>query len=134
MARETSIQVYNEIKQKGLLSPKRMEIYECIYLHGRMTASEVFQKLGLKTNQSGRFTELREIGCLSEYGTKICSVTSNTAIVWEVTNNLPTELPKQLNAKQKKKEVLDLITELAKELTEPQLTKLRTIYTKVTKI
>lgn len=141
MVRETSAQAYKEIKENGLLSVKRMEVYETIYLNGKMTSAEAYMvmnrdkpKSSLISQSRARFTELRDMGCLSECGTKTCSVTSKKAIVWEVTNNLPKDLPKTLSSKQKKEEVLKLITELAEELTEPQLTKLRVIYKKTAKI
>ncbi len=102
MARRTSRKVYEQIKQEGLLSERRMEVYRCVFLHGPLTAMEAFEKLKLNTNQSGRFTELREMGVLTELGSRKCSITGREAIIWEVTNKLPKNVKTRLSKKDKR--------------------------------
>lgn len=54
-----------------------------------MTANEVFEQLNLKTNQSGRFTEMLEMGVIQEVGERVCSITGRNVILWDVTDQLP---------------------------------------------
>lgn len=112
MVRKTSINVYNEIKNNGLLSKRRFEIYSAVFKYGPVTAMEVFKKLKLNTNQSGRFSELRDMGVIQEVGEKQCSITGRTAIIWEATDNLP----KEINTKQSKKEKKDYILDVLRSL------------------
>ena len=55
---QTSIEIYKKIIDNNLLSNMRMKVYEYIHHNQPCTASQVFTGLGLKTNQSGRITEL----------------------------------------------------------------------------
>jgi hypothetical protein len=132
MARETSIETYLKIKRSGLLSSRRLEIYECLFNKGPLTASQVFVLLGLETNQSGRFTELSEMEVIKEVGTITCPITNNTAILWDVTAKLPVKIKRPVTASKKKKktDALELMQEIAnsKELSEPVLNKLRRVY------
>lgn len=104
--RQTSIDAYHEMESKGLLTGRRWEIYDIVFNHGPMTATEVFQQLGLKTNQSGRFTELRDMGVLCEVQVRKCSVTGMKVIEWDVTPNLPRAIPKKKNLTKNQKEDL----------------------------
>lgn len=100
--RLTSLQAYNKIRNNGLLSKARFKVYECLSLNGPSTASEVLNKLSLPSNQSGRFTELNYLGVIAEKKTRKCKITGNTAIEWEVTNNLPigkVKKPKSLSTR-----------------------------------
>lgn len=133
MIRKTSIEVYHRIKSEGLLSKKRMEIYDILYLYGDQTSAEVNEKLirgkqinGLSQSRA-RFTELREMGAIEELGTKTCSVTGNTAILWSTTNTIPNKIKKETR-KTKKAKVLDLLKNLAKISDEDKLVYLREIY------
>ena len=87
--RQTSIDCYNQIKADGLLSKRRLEVYEAIFKNAPCSASEIFNVKNLKTNQSGRFTELRDLGVIYEKGIKKCSVTGKNVIEWDLTDNLP---------------------------------------------
>jgi len=106
MIRKTSIEIFNKIKANGLLSKRRFEVYECIFNNGPSTALEILDKLDLKTNQSGRFTELSDRGCITAVGTKKCSITGNQSLSWDVTCDLPRYTPRVLTKKQKKKKLL----------------------------
>lgn len=41
MARDTSREAYNKIKEMGLLSQRRWEVYDILYSHGPMTGGEI---------------------------------------------------------------------------------------------
>lgn len=113
--RKTSAKVYKRIEKEGLLSKMRFLIYSCLYQSGPLTASEVFHTLKLKTNQSGRFTELREIGVIREIGTTECSMTGNKVILWDVTDKMPRKTS-IVEKRKKKAKIKKLIKELAIEL------------------
>lgn len=97
MVRQTSVEAYNEIKDNGLLSQRRWEVYEVLFFHGPMTANEVFNYL-TRTRSSNvfrahstnsRFSELREMGVIKETKERICKVTGRNVIEWDVTENIP---------------------------------------------
>lgn len=93
--RKTSIDVFRQIEAEGLLSARRMEVYRILFEHGPMTTNEVFQHARLhgnpnyRHNSHARMSELRELGVVEELGTKECSATGRTAILWDVTDSLP---------------------------------------------
>lgn len=99
MVRETSIECYNEIKSNGLLTKRRLEVYQAIYNSAPCTASEVFKANNLETNQSGRFTELRNLGVIYEVRTRKCNITNRTAIEWDLTDRLPKMVKPNSNSK-----------------------------------
>jgi len=100
--RKTSIDCYNKIKQEGLLSKRRLQVYESVLTNAPCTASEVFNKKNLKTNQSGRFTELRDLGVIYEKGERLCSVTGRNVIEWDLTDRLPIKIKKSNKTKKHK--------------------------------
>lgn len=90
MTRETSKEVYKQIKAEGLLSPLRMQVYEVVHNLGPLTNSECAAYMRCQKNlTSGRLTELRDLGVIREAGTKICSQSGRNVIAWESTNELP---------------------------------------------
>ena len=111
--RQTSIDCFNQIKQEGLLSKRRLQVYESIYNSAPCTASEVFKEKNLKTNQSGRFTELRDLGVIYEKGERVCSITGRNVIEWGLTDRLPINLK---NPNKTKKQRLDAALNSLREL------------------
>jgi len=93
--RKTSISVYHEMEDSGLLSERRWEVYKILWHHGPMTSNEVFQYARLhgnpdyRHNTNARMTELRDRGVAEELGTTVCRVTGHTVILWDVTDQLP---------------------------------------------
>ena len=87
--RKTSIECFSKIKQEGLLGKRRLQVYESIFNYAPCTASEVFNDKNLKTNQSGRFTELRDLGVIYEKGERLCRITGRNVIEWDLTDRLP---------------------------------------------
>ncbi len=90
--RQTSIDCYHKIKEEGLLSKMRLNMLEAIFNNSPCTASEAFKALGCKTNQSGRITELKELGVIHEVQTRICNVTGRNVIEWDLTDKLPKDI------------------------------------------
>lgn len=125
--RETSIQAYRQIKQEGLLSKMRERVYDVVFHHGPCTSAEAYtlmtkvEKAPI-TQSRARFTELRDQGVFKECGRKTCSVTGRTAILWDVTDQLPSQLPK----KKKKNGLQDAIDYMIeKEIMFISITELR---------
>lgn len=103
--RETSVAVYKKIKEEGLLSRKRFEIYEILFQSGPLTASQIAKRMkGFKSEAVGanvhaRLGELRETGCIQELKSVCCPVTGNTVLNWDVTAKLPKKLVKPTRIK-----------------------------------
>lgn len=102
MTRQTSIEAYTTIRDSGLLSQRRWEIYDIVFRFGPMTANEAFAKLykdnlgphNAASNSAARFSELRDRGVIYEVQTRICKITGMTVIEWDVTDRLPLKLDK----------------------------------------
>lgn len=97
MIRQTSINSFNKIKSEGLLSIRRWQVYDILYNHGPATGNELLihfrKKYGTLYGNSpvvtSRLGELRDLGVAQELGTKICTITGQTVINWDVTDSLP---------------------------------------------
>ena len=104
MSRQTSLEVYREITDNGLLSKKRLEVYKYIFNHGPCTGSQV--QRALKNNSSvsesvrNRITELVYAGIVSEIGTVIDPITGRNVLQFDVTNRLPKDFVKPLSKSQ----------------------------------
>lgn len=90
--RDTSIHTFRDLADSGDLSRMRRKVYQDIYLHAPTTANETFQRLGCPTNQSGRFTELKERGWIKEAGRRACRVTGRTVIEWGIVQDSTEEI------------------------------------------
>lgn len=98
--RDTSIAAYNQIKEEGLLSKRRLEVYSVLFHNGPLTCGEVwrdhFKIRGVSQNSiNPRLSELRNAGVLIETGERSCRVTGKTCITWDVTSKLPVETVKK---------------------------------------
>ncbi len=108
MIRETSRMAYNFIKERGLLSKRRFQVYELVYTFGPLTMNQLLEKANMMYGNknsgvySTRLSELRDVGCLQELGTTICPISKRKVILWDVTEKLP--------QKKKEKSYKDQIT------------------------
>lgn len=124
MIRETSIEAYRTIKEKGLLSKRRLEVYEQLYEYGPMTAGQIGRRMvGYRSavstadrNIHARLTELRDAGCIKELGEKKCPVTGMLVIVWDVTTSLPRLLNKEI--KETRNEKIKRLEQALREISE----------------
>ena len=129
MARITSIEVYNQIKDEGLLSERRLEIYKIVYNNGPMTATEAHVKCGLanikgyRNNANARLLELRELGVVKERGTGICSQTGRKVIRWETTDKLPYKLTPLQKLKRQLKQAEAKVRKIKKKIAMHQYRK-----------
>ena len=99
--RDISIDVYNQIKEEGLLSARRWEVYDILFRFGPMTANEIFERVNkhgsesYRHNVNPRLDELRKRKVAQRVGEKTCSVSKRDITLWDVTSNLPEEPPKK---------------------------------------
>lgn len=131
--RQTSIETYNTIRDSGLLSKRRFEVYQALYLYGPMTANDLVRhqkEQNPNANQTGwnaRFSELERMGVIKEVGTKKDEVSGNECVTWDVTDALPGKLEK-LDRKKLKKQLIEKIASLGASVDENLRVPLREIY------
>ena len=99
MMRDTSLDAYYKIRDEGLLSKRRFEVYEALVKHGPCTANELFRKWKYRShitqqNIHPRLGELRERGVVEEVRVKPCEVTGRMAIVWKANGKMPVKWDK----------------------------------------
>lgn len=120
MIRDTSIAVYHQIVAEGLLSKRRLQVYDCLYKHGPMTQNETYVELNVPNLQQSsimpRFAELKDMGVIRETGKRICTVTGRTVLEWDVTSKLPVKKDKELTFSQKKEKILKDVVSLGERL------------------
>ena len=109
--RQTSIDCYNEIKAKGLLSKMRFEVYSALLSIGKpSTTREVYATMNVIKQEATRFTELRNLGVIYEVRNRKCTITGRTSIEWDLTDNLPKNI--KLSKDSKKNRVNNALTSL----------------------
>ena len=106
--RQTSIEAYKQIRESGLLSRRKFEVYEYVFHHGPVTARQAVKEL-CKIRGEGvaiafgsyatRFSELRNHGVLQEVGETVDLETKQTVILWDVTRELPRKPKKPTKVK-----------------------------------
>ena len=98
MKRETSIETYYKIKDEGLLSDLRFEVYETLFNYGPLTQMELCRKISHPFRQDRsympRFAELKNMQVIAEAGERVCQITGRNVLIWDVTNKLPIKLEK----------------------------------------
>ena len=120
--RQTSIDCYHQIKAEGLLSKMRMMYFEAVYENSPCTGAEAFdaiERAGKLTKKSSRlertrFTELRDMGVIKEVGTRPCKISGRNALVFDLTDNLPTKLEPVSTKKQRRETAVNALRELYK--------------------
>jgi hypothetical protein len=99
MTRQTSIAVYEQIKNQGLLSRRRWQVYDVLFRRGPLTQNEACRLLaeeyGLtnKPSVTPRFAELEKRRVIHAVGKRQCDVTGETCLAYDVTGLLPTDPP-----------------------------------------
>jgi hypothetical protein len=93
--RDTSIKTFKEIIAEGLLPKMQQEVYEVIYEHGPLTATQLRETYGRDKSRgvwdSGekRLSELKKKGVVIEVGKTKCPVTGRSVYLWDVTSMRP---------------------------------------------
>jgi hypothetical protein len=134
--RQTSIDCYNIIKSNGLLSKRRLEVFEALIKIAPCTATELQKSMDFDNGGRDcmkRISELRDLGVIYEKRERSCSITSKNVIEWDLTDKLPLkEKVPVVTKKQKIEELLNDVSALGKMLSsEKEKEVLRGIYKKI---
>jgi hypothetical protein len=93
--RKTSVDCYRIIKENGLLSQRRFQVYNYLFEHGPATQRTAIKSL--TGDQRGgsitsRFSELERLGVIETCGTVVDPDTEMRVLLWDVTNKLPIKM------------------------------------------
>jgi serine protease inhibitor len=148
--KQTSAETYYEIKHSGLLSNKRLQVYEILYEMGNLTGSQVsrIHRQKYPTNSMSevvrnRITELVQMGVVEELGIVKDPFNGRDVTLYGTTDNLPKDLEikktrKQLHAEmvERKKLAMEHLVIWAKgnNFPEQTLIGLRKIYNQINSI
>ena len=134
----TSIRCYRQIVDEGLLSKRRMQVYEALACcTGPATAGEIHQvllsmhpgKIVMSHNHvNSRLTELKEQKVISDhYDARICRITGRLCLTWQLEDCLPDKLTHEVRVSAKDQVIAlteenrilrDRVEHLEKQLTE----------------
>jgi hypothetical protein len=108
MARQTSINCYNQIKAQGLLSKLRLATHYAMLYASPCTAGELQSYIDnnqIKVKHAWKLlSQLRDLGVVYEKNERKCNVTGRVVIEWDLTDKLPIKPTKLINAKQQRVE------------------------------
>lgn len=124
--RQTSVDTYNEIKEKGLVGRLQFEVYDAIYKHGPITQGELM-KIAFEARENTamtirpRFAELERLGTIEIVDKRPCKVTGRECLVWDVTGTLPEKSKEdhkaeQFNAERAFRDLQDKVNRLEVEV------------------
>lgn len=120
--RQTSINCFNQIKAQGLLSKRRLEVYEKLLTLAPCTASELQKSMDYINGGRDcmkRLSELRDCEVIYEKRVRKCKITGRLVIEWDLTDKLPIKPKKILFEKDKRvNEAIFLLREIWKNKIE----------------
>ena len=140
MIQTTSIDTYHAIKNSGLISEKRLKVFDIFYQNPKgltgAEVSEIYRRENPTSQHSetirNRITELVQMGVLVEIGVVECQFSKRSVMKWCCVDKMPIPLEKKPTRKEQIKEILNDITAFGKSLqSEEEKIVLRTIYHKV---
>jgi CRISPR/Cas system CSM-associated protein Csm2 small subunit len=139
MIQKTSIETYYAIKNSGLISDKRLKVFDIFWEHPDgltgTQVSEIFKNKYPSSKHSetirNRITELRNMGVIDEVGVVECDFTNRKVMKFAISNRLPVPLEKKLTLNERVDSVLESIALLGKTLNEVDKIQLRKIYKEV---
>jgi hypothetical protein len=106
MARQTSIDCYNQIKAQGLLSKLRLATHYAMLYSAPCTAGELqsyIDKNQIKVKHAWKLlSQLRDLGVVYEKNERKCNVTGRVVIEWDLTDRLPIKPTKVTTAKEQR--------------------------------
>ena len=103
----TSIETYHAIKNSGLISDKRMKVFDIFYKNPQgltgAEVSEIYKKNNPTSQHSetirNRITELVQMGVLAEVGVVECQLSKRSVMKWYAIDKMPISLEKNLSKK-----------------------------------
>jgi predicted ArsR family transcriptional regulator len=83
--RDTSRESYETLARTGALRGQLARVLAAVVSHGPGTSAEIIRSLGTNNinSERARMTELAARGMIVEVGTRKCTVTGRTALVWQ---------------------------------------------------
>jgi len=106
MIRQASIDTFHDIENSGLLSKRRLQVYEMLFFNGPMVGSEVARRVKAKYGSwsesetiRNRLTELRNSGVVYEVGKAKDPKNGRIVILWDVTAHLPKKIQRKKRIK-----------------------------------
>jgi hypothetical protein len=140
MAQTTSIETYHAIKDSGLISEKRMKVFDIFYRNPNgltgAEVSEIYRQQNPTSQHSetirNRITELVQMGVLAEVGVVECQFSKRSVMKWRCIDRMPIPLEKKVTRKEQLKEILKDVVRLGESLeSEQDKIALRSIYWKI---
>ena len=140
MIQTTSIETYHSIKNSGLISEKRLKVFDIFYQNPKgltgAEVSEIYRRENPTSQHSetirNRITELVQMGVLVEIGVVECQFSKRSVMKWCCVDKMPIPLEKKATRKEQIKQILNDITAFGKSLkSEEEKIVLRTIYHKI---
>lgn len=126
IVRSTSAEAYYQIKEEGLLSKRRWEVYDALFTCGPSTQMECYKSLKTNTPRDSftpRFTELKRLGVVKELGERECSVTGRNVLVWDITGRLPTGNATTKKTRESRKDLEKLLVQIRDHQNTPNFIK-----------
>ena len=104
MIQKTSIETYHAIKNSGLISDKRMKVFDIFYKNPQgltgAEVSEIYKKNNPTSQHSetirNRITELVQMGVLAEVGVVECQFSKRNVMKWHCIDKMPISLEKKM--------------------------------------
>jgi hypothetical protein len=140
MIQKTSIETYHAIKNSGLISEKRMKVFDIFYQNPQgltgAEVSDIYRKNNPTSQHSetirNRITELVQMGVLAELGAVECQFSKRSVMKWCCIDKMPIPLEKKATRKEQINKILEDIVALGNSLSsEEDKIVLRTIYWKI---
>ena len=140
MVQTTSIETYHAIKNSGLISEKRMKVFDIFYRNPKgltgAEVSEIYRQQNPTSQHSetirNRITELVQMGVLAEVGVVECQFSKRSVMKWYCIDKMPIPLEKKVTRKEQLKEILKDVVQLGESLeSEQDKIVLRSIYWKI---
>jgi hypothetical protein len=140
MIQVTSRETYQAILESGLISEKRMKVFDIFYQNPQgltgAEVSEIYRKNNPTSQHSetirNRITELVQMGVLAELGAVECQFSKRSVMKWCCIDKMPIPLEKKVTRKEQIKELLKDVVQLGESLaSEEDKSALRKIYWKI---
>jgi hypothetical protein len=140
MAQRTSIETYYAIKNSGLISEKRMKVFDIFYQNPQgltgAEVSDIYRKEHPTSQHSetirNRITELVQMGVLAELGAVECQFSKRNVMKWCCIDKMPIPLEKKATRKEQINLILEDVVAFGNTLkSEEDKIVLRTIYWKI---
>jgi hypothetical protein len=98
--RDTARQAYEIARDSGLLSERRMQVFQDICEHGPCTQLESWRRLSPNSNSGAittRFSELERMDLIKTVGVKVDAFTKQSNTLWGATGDQPKKLERPIN-------------------------------------